>query len=335
MMRFCFLLVVIALFVLSSVAQENTVLELLASQPNLSQFNALLEFAEPELLEELNEPSSEFTIFAPSDSAIEQLISAIEDSESWEQTALGYADWDAFLADTELVTEFIKMHIIPELLVWDDLIASLEDFQTPNYRPLNGDFYSITATLYNTGDIDYDQGIRITLGASINLDKLDLAASNGHIYEIDYPLIPETRTIGEIIAEDAAYGPDEGEFLFVWQLIQNADPSILELLNDESADISFFAPYDDAFEGIAFGQLLSESAATAFLQNYIIPDASIFSFQIGDGADFEALSGELLNLIPDEGAYYGEFFVNDTYTAFPDRVAKNGVIHELESLLAN
>ena len=326
-MRRILLLATLFLLALPTMAQDGTIAEVIASRPELSQLASILELVDPALLEQLNDPDAQFTLFAPTDNAFEQLAADMQDPEGWQSAALGKDSLEAVLEDTELVTELLQMHLISETIVWDDLLLKMEEtLRNQPYVALNGDYYEITGNFYNIGGLALEEGIRISLGASIDLDTLDIEASNGIIYLIDYPLIPEIRPIGTIVSEDASYG----EFTILSSIIEASDT--LETLNDEEASLTLFAPYDSAFEGTDIDAILADSeSATAFINRYIIPEA-IYSFQLEAG-EFETLSGELLALAPDEEAFYHEFFVNDVYVAYPNRIAKNGLIHEIESLL--
>jgi transforming growth factor-beta-induced protein len=327
-MRRILLCTVFIFLLLPTTAQESTIFDLVAEHPELSQLASILELVDPSLLEQLNDPDTQFTLFAPTDSAFEQLAADMQDPEGWQQAAFGNDTWEAVLEDTELVTEILAMHIIPETIIWDDLLLALEE--TNAYQPyiaLNGDFYSIIATFDINGDIVMSEGIEISLGSSIDTNVAGIEASNGIIYLIEYPLIPEIRPLGTIVSEDASYG----EFTILWSIIEASD--MLETLNDPEASLTLFAPYDSAFEDTDIDELLANSeAAAAFINRYIIPE-NIYSFQLEESSDFETLSGDLLTLAPDDAILYRSFFVNETYVIFPNRVAKNGLIHELETLL--
>jgi transforming growth factor-beta-induced protein len=338
-MRYILILSAILLLLLPVYAQESTIAALVADNPELSQFASLLERAEPSLLEQLNNPDAEFTLFAPTNAAFEALADALSQEDAWQREYLGVNSFDDLLANEDLVNEMLSLHILDNLLIWEDLLAELHNhFGRVDYLALNGYPLIFSASMYARGDIVLEEGIFLYSEVEIDQSNTDIEASNGRIYLLNGVLLPEQLTIMaymNAVAADEEYP----EYTRLVALINAADPAILDLLSDPDTEITLFTPYDIAFDELDnFEEILGDSdEATAFLSRYILPEA-IYSFQFlplleESVIEYETISGELLSLSPADGARSGEFNVNDSIIFYPNFAMRNGVMHEMESLI--
>jgi uncharacterized surface protein with fasciclin (FAS1) repeats len=109
------------------------------------------------------------------------------------------------------------------------------------------------------------------------------------------------------------------------------------------ANVTLFTPLDEAFAELSEAELTSlendSEQATEFLNRYIAPDL-IYSFQIPVMMDangfleIEMTDGSVAILSLSEESYSDEFYINDTHVNYPNFVAKNGIMHEMKTLLA-
>lgn len=338
-MRYIVFLCTILLFVLPTSAQEATIAELLAERSELSQFASLLEGADPSIWETLNDPDAEFTLFAPTNAAFEALDDVVSQADSWQRDYLGVDSLDEFLANDELINEMLLLHLTEGIITWDNLLDDLRGNFAAYYLSLNGFPLSISATFDNTGDLVVEQGVRIFGEASIDQNNTDIEARNGQIFLLDVVLLPEQLTIMDYMNAVAA-DEEYPEYTHLVALINAADPAISEMLSDPDAEITLFTPYDIAFDELDnFDEIVGDSdEATAFLSGYILPEA-IYSFQIkalleAEGqAEAETLNGELLSFSIEGRAFFGEFNVNDIVVFYPNFAMRNGVMHEMETLI--
>ena len=175
-------------------------------------------------------------------------------------------------------------------------------------------------------------------GAALNAGTPEIAASNGIIHVIDAVMLPEPRTLGEVLTD-----PDTAaryELTTLSAALQAADPAVLEALNDTTTGgFTVFAPTDAAFA------VLGEDAVSRVLAN---PEAltRLLTYHVVSGV---ARSGDLAALLADnagtltaptvngasidftltdEGA-----FINDALLVISDIDAQNGVIHIIDAVL--
>ncbi len=192
-MRKWFMVVLVAaLFALAIVpaaAQDmGTIADIVVSSAtgDLPEFTTLLaavQAADPSVLAALSDPEQSLTVFAPTDAAFAEL-----------KTALGDEAFNGILADQTTLTDILLFHVVSGKVMSSDVVNALEAnegaFSVPS---LEGQYIDITQT---------DDGIFIN-GAKLNLDMVDIEASNGVIHVIDSVITPETRTIADIVVDSA------------------------------------------------------------------------------------------------------------------------------------
>ena len=107
-------------------------------------------------------------------------------------------------------------------------------------KPTGGSF-SVPTLNGQYADIAMDDMGAITInGAPLNLEMVDIAASNGVIHVIDAVMVPEMRTIAEVVVESA--GAETPEFATLLAAVSAADPAVLEALSDPEADTDRLRP---------------------------------------------------------------------------------------------
>ena len=152
-----------------------------AETPEFSTLLAAVQAGDPAVLEALSNPEAALTVFAPTDAAFAALAEA-----------LGAEAFGAVLADPAALTNILLFHVLDGKVMSADVVAGLEAndgmLQVPS---LQGQYIDIAQT---------DDGITVN-GANLNLDMVDIEASNGVIHVIDAVILPERRAIAEIAVD--------------------------------------------------------------------------------------------------------------------------------------
>ena len=336
------LLVVVALFSLLAVvptfaqdAAPKTIAEIVvesagAATPEFSTLLAAVSAADPAVLETLSnaELDPKVTVFAPTDAAFAALAEE-----------LGEEAFAAVLADPEALTNILLYHVTEGEVMAEDVVGALTTFAGAFSAPaLNGQ--SIDVTLTEEGGVMVD-------GA--NVVQTDIVASNGVIHVIDAVILPETRTIAEIVTEMAG-DMEAPQFKTLLAAVGAADPAVLATLSDPEAELTVFAPTDDAFAAVPADTLSAVLADQPTLTNillyHVIP-SKVFSYSIlSDEAMLTAATSEeglsvdsalegaalVVKAAVDEETGLS-VMVNEANTVARDIDAANGVIHVIDAVL--
>jgi transforming growth factor-beta-induced protein len=350
-----FTLIALFLLVLTSVmpafAQDEpgTIADIVVASASgdTPEFTALLgavQAADPAILEALSDPEAELTVFAPTDAAFTALVEALSELPEDEMSAVA-----EMMNDPEQASAFFTLvltyHVV-EGTVWsEDVVTMLGDdadgvLKVPT---LNGQYIDIAAT---------EDGVMIDQ-ANLILEMVDIEASNGVIHVIDAVLVPEFRTIAEIVV-DAASAEEGAEFTTLLTAVGAADPAVLEALSDSEAELTVFAPTDAAFaaavealgEETFAGLLADPDALSAVLLYHVVP-ATVHSGDLAtmmmESEDMSAplivdtaLEGTAIAISVDEE---GNAYVNASednpgaMILITDIDALNGVIHVIDGVL--
>jgi uncharacterized surface protein with fasciclin (FAS1) repeats len=331
---FALLLVMVA----PAFAQDQTIADIVvasasAETPEFATLLAAVQAADPSVLAALSDPEAELTVFAPTDAAFAALAES-----------LGAEAFASVLADPEALTGILTFHVVPGKIMSADVVALLEASKegmmeegamgSTSVQSLNGQFIDIAES---------DMGITVN-SANLNLEMVDIEASNGVIHVIDAVILPESRTIAEIVIESAA--AETPEFATLLAAVSAADPAVLELLSDPEAEVTVFAPTDAAFAAVGeetlSAVLADQAMLTSILQYHVMPGA-VYSTDVaalveenmdavmGDGVELPtALEGNSVVLTVNEE---GQLFLNDSQIIVTDIDAGNGVIHVIDAVL--
>jgi len=289
-------------------------------EPEFTILWQALQAADPALLEILSDPTVQVTLFAPTDAAFAAQI------ERW-----GEAEYQALLDNPQALTFILIFHLSGGIFPAADLaagIAGADAAGRPAWLSTVNDQYA---------DLVLDGGTIYIDGAALD-PAAERTASNGLIHTIDALMLPEPRTIGQLLTDPEVAARYELNTLSAAVLA--ADPSVLDTLNQkDSGGFTFFAPTDAAFA------VLGEDAIEAALAD---PDAlrSLLAYHLITGV---ARSGDLAQLLAanqnaftvptvegndvvisltPEGA-----FINDAQVLISDVDAVNGVIHIIDAVL--
>ncbi len=240
-------------------AQDATIADIVvasseAETPEFGTLLAAIQSADPSVLETLSDPNQTLTVFAPTDAAFEVLLEAV-----------GEEAFVALLTDTELLTSILLYHVVPFRVMSTDVMSTVELYEGRFAGvTLNGQYIEITLT--------EDGGLMLD-NANLILEMVDIEASNGVIHVIDAVLLPETRTIAEIVVANTE--AETPEFTTLLTAVAAADGSILEALSDPDAELTVFAPTDAAFtalgEGMLEGVIADQALLTGILTYHVVP----------------------------------------------------------------
>jgi len=365
MRKFSLILMVLAMLVMAvmpAAAQDEepgTIADIVvasagAEEPEFATLLTAVQAADPAVLEALSDPEVELTVFAPTDAAFAALAEE-----------LGEEAFGEILADTEALTGILLFHVVEGAIFAEDLLGALdENFGSISVETLNGQYLDAFGGSEDSVQIEF---------GNLNLEMVDIEASNGVIHVVDTVLLPETATIAEIVVE-AATDEDEDfrEFTTLLAAVQAADPAVLELLSDPEAELTVFAPSDEAFAVLAealgeeaFNGILEDPAAlTNILQYHVIAgvfhSGDVADLLMGDdmmeedmdeeemseedGEEMEEMDEEMMEPVSVEvemanGAMVtitmsdDGLFINDAQILFTDVDAANGVIHLIDAVL--
>ena len=319
------LVIVIALFAVTfAFAQDDTptIAEIVvasteADSPEFTTLLAAVGLADEAVLTAISDPEAELTVFAPTDAAFAALAEA-----------LGEEAFNAILEDTATLTDILLFHVVDGAVMSSDVVGLLEENEEGfPVTTLNGQFFTVAG---NTED-----GITIN-EANLVLEMVDIEASNGVIHVIDAVIVPETRSIAEIVVESA--GAEEAEFTTLLAAVGAADPGVLELLSDADADLTVFAPTDAAFEALGedtIAAVVADQELVSGILGYHVVVGRVFSADIpgllsDEGSvDVEMATGDTATISADDMGV----FINDAEIIIVDIQANNGVIHVIDAVL--
>ena len=303
-----------------------------AEMPEFSTLLAAVSAADPGIVAALADPEAELTVFAPTDAAFAALAEA-----------LGEEAFGAILSEegTPRLNEILLYHVVAGSLGSADVLAALEGAEADDMGhvsvpvvTLSGQAFDVAGTM---GEAGLDLGAGITVAeAGLVLDMIDIEASNGVIHVIDAVIVPELRTIADIVVELA--GAEEPQFATLLTAVSAADPGVLELLADPGAAVTVFAPVDAAFaavEGLE-GIVADTDLLTDILQYHVYP-GTVYSFQLGGLVDemgnvavAMANGSEATISVSDMGVMIdGANIVLELV----DIEASNGVIHVIDAVI--
>ena len=196
------------------------------------------------LVATLNDPDASLTVFAPTDAAFE---------------ALGDATLNYLLNNLEVLESTLLYHVVSgaELSSIDAIAAT-----GTSVEMANGDSAAITLG---------DSGLMIDMA---NIVTTDIVAANGIIHVIDTVLEAPSATAAPLAVTLAA----NGAFSTLSGLLEDA--GLTETLMDPNANVTIFAPTDDAF-----AQLEKAGGTKRYAQRTVTADFTTGSF---DGSIVDA-----------------------------------------------
>ena len=310
--------VAVMAFALPVFAQDDvpTIAEIVVASatgetPEFTALLAAVQAADPAVLEALSNPEASLTVFAPTDAAF---------------AALGEETLNAVLADQAMLTDILLFHVVDGVVMSADVAAALEAGSFSG-ASLQGQYIDVAQT---------DMGITIN-GA--NLVAVDITAANGVIHVIDAVILPESRTIAEIVVDFASM-EDGAEFTALLAAVQAADPAVLEALSNADAELTVFAPTDAAFAALgeetlnavlADAEMVTNILLYHVLEGIIHDDVLVQLLMDADMMTLEVptLNGESVTFTANEDGV----FINDAQIILTNVDAVNGVIHVIDAVI--
>ncbi len=232
-----------------------------------------------------------FTLFAPTDAAFEELP----------QEAL-----DALLANpSATLSDILRHHVLSGTILSTDLIDGT------SATTLQGEDIFIQIN---------DEGVFINDAEVI---VADMTTDNGVVHVIDAVLLPEIKTMVEVVVDSPVHETLEAAVIAAG-------------LADDIDDIesgTLFAPTDDAFaalpEGTVETLLEDPTGDLAQILLYHLLDVPVPSTSLVDGNTATTVNGKDINItINDDGV-----FINNAKVIINDIVAANGIVHVIDAVL--
>ena len=282
----------------SAAAQEQDIVAIAAGSEDFTILTAALETAG---LTEALQGEGPFTVFAPTDAAFENLLSALSISA------------EDLLAQPQLA-DVLLYHVVAGLVMSGDLQNGM------TAETLGGQMITV----------DLSEGVKINTSAVITAD---IKASNGVIHVIDTVLIPETFQLASAtaplpsIVDIAVSNPD-----FSILVAALAKAELVEALQAEGP-FTVFAPTNAAFEallgelGITAEELLGQPQLADVLLYHVVSGA-VLSTDLQNGMTAETLGGQSITVDLTDGVK-----INKSAVEIADIQASNGVIHVIDSVL--
>jgi transforming growth factor-beta-induced protein len=218
------------------------------AKPEFATLLAAVTAADPAVLEALSAADGDkLTVFAPTDAAF---------------AAIPADTLKAVLADQKLLTSILLFHVVPGEVMSKDVVGLLDAAKDApvSVKTLQGQHIDITKN--EAGDI-------LVNGAKLDLKMVDIEASNGVIHVIDTVIMPETKTVAELVTE-AAGMMDKPEFTTLLTAVKAADPAVLKTLSDPEAVLTVFAPTDAAFAAVPADTLKAVLADQKMLTDVLL-----------------------------------------------------------------
>jgi len=245
-----------------------------------------------ELLPALTDPFAEYTVFAPSDAAFNDLAAALG------------TDLDGVLANPELAN-ILTYHVLGEEVM--SSMINNGDIVTP----LN-DANTIKLTATGDGDVFANQA---------QVELADVGADNGVVHAIG-AVILSSETVADVAIDNS--------FTALTAAVVTAE--LLPALTDPFAELTVFAPTDDAFNNLAadLGTDLDGILALPNLGDillYHVVGEELIAADLMAG-ELTMLNGENTLLDLSDGVQ-----INNATVDGPDNTADNGVVHVIDAVL--
>lgn len=256
---------------------------------------------EADLLGALDSDTATYTVFAPTDAAFADLLTALEIEAA---DLLGHPQ----------LAEVLLYHVVSSVAAKSDDIADGQEIETMQGEKI---------TVAKNGDVMINDATVVIA---------DVEAANGIIHVIDKVLVPESFVLNPPTQSIVEIALGNENFSILVAALQKA-----ELVGALSEDGPFtvFAPTNDAFAALleALDITAEELLAQPDLANvllYHVVEVKVMSGALTDGMEAETLNGEKLTFdLSDPEAPK----VNESGIIMADLEATNGVIHVIDTVL--
>ena len=273
-----------------------TIAEIAVADENFETLVAAATAAD--LVGTLSDPDASLTLFAPTDAAFD---------------AMGEAAVQYLLDNPDKLESTLLYHVAGAPLTSIDATAAIGSSITM----ANGDSANIALG---------DSGLVIN---GSNIVTTDIVAANGIIHVIDAVL--QAPSVGP--APIGIVAAANGSFTTLTAAVEAA--GLGDALMDPNANLTVFAPTDDAFAELPAGQLdgllADTEALTNLLQYHLYADTVSSADAIAlAGNEIVMANGDSASVSTDDD---GNLFINDAQVILADVPASNGVIHAIDKVL--
>lgn len=236
--------------------------------------------------------TEELTVFAPTNDAFETLFETVNPDDLTQED----------------IIEILTYHVTEGTILSNALDAQQDVTMLNEERTL----------------VQVNGGVIINGSASVV--QADVQASNGVIHAIDEVLLPSGFREASIVevAEDA------GNYEQLLALVEDAG---LTTTLQFTSGLTVFAPDDDAFDALFDAVDPSELSADDvmnILTYHVLTDGPIFAGDLAPEQTVDALSGEALYIVAENGDVTINWFAS---VQAADIEAANGVIHSIDAVL--
>jgi len=250
-----------------------------------------------DLVDALSDESASLTVFAPTNDAFAE----IEDTVA---TLLLPEN------QTDLVN-VLQYHVVPsEVLssqLTDGQVVETLNGETLKVRIVDGTVY-INNAIVTTPDVQTSNGIVHVI------DQVLVSGEFGNVVETAQDTTVLSTLVDAVVAGD-----------------------LVDVLSDESANYTVFAPTNEAFTNIqSTVDTLLQPANQADLVNvlqYHVVASEVFSSELTDGQVVETLSGETLTVEIEDGVVYINANNSRARVSSADIITSNGIVHVITEVL--
>ena len=302
--------------------QTPNIVETALGASNLSLLVDALVQADAGLVE-LLQTNGPFTVFAPTNQAFANLLSALGDDYN------SLADFDT-AEEKMLLADILKYHVVAGAAAYSTDLSDGQMIQTAQGE-------SITISL--SGGVFINDGT----DTDAQVTAADVATSNGVVHIIDKVILPETinTSLKPNIVETAQATADLS--LLVDALIQ-ADAGLVDLLQTDGP-FTVFAPTNQAFADLLddlgsdynsladFDTTEEKTLLADILKYHVVAGAAAFSTSLSDGQMIETAQGETLSIDLNGGVFINDGTDNNAQVTAADIATNNGVVHVINKVI--
>ncbi len=286
-------------------------------------------------LDEVLDGRRQFTVFAPTDEAFETLIADLEDIDSPEDLLTE--------GNEELVTSILLYHVAAGARFSDDVVTS-EQIKTQQ-----GSFIKVKE------DDGFFVGNEENGYAALNLELIDIEASNGVIHVIDAVMLPPSEfNPGEKLYESKPYesivdiAAGNEDFSILVEAVQFAG---LASVLDGRRQFTVFAPTNDAFVTLLEDLELTPEELFDEDNRDFVRDILLYHVAPGSRKAEDVVTSDRIRTLnksfffveeevmqDDEGEDVTVYKVGNEENGFAqiidtDIMARNGVIHVIDAVM--
>jgi transforming growth factor-beta-induced protein len=307
-----------------------------ASTPEFTTLLAAVQAADPAFLQMLSDPTAHVTVFAPTDTAFNDLLTSMN---------MSAAD---LLANKALLDTVLAYHVVPG--VFDAAsVVNLDGALLGTALPENaltikvdGDKVMVNDATVVTADVKAANGVvhvidKVLVPTNVN----DIAAQMTTMMEMTPdPMATPAGSIADTVVTSASASTPE--FSTLLAAVEATDPAVLTTLSN-AGSYTVFAPTDAAFSAaftamnVKPADVLADKAnLTDILLYHVIP-GKFSAATVMAVASASPDGVKLATLLPGTTVTVkvvdGKVMVNDTTVVTPDVAASNGIIHVIDGVL--